>query len=260
MNKRRLAAGTAIAAVVASAGVVGGMAMGGDSPERRAAATQQPPVVLADSLDLLDSGTVEDWVSYGSAVAVVTVVDERAGQVLEDDLARGEGTINRDIVMQVDERLWTREGANLPDQITISTTGWAWSDGQPEKRVEFGNAGRPRYEVGRQYLVALAKWPGTPKDQLANCEDEPEEGGWAPIGEYASTPVTNGIVGVGEFEGTVRTLGEALEDAKSPAEAIAVEGGTLRSHLYGKTVQSVVPQLKVAAETVKPKEIPTPGC
>lgn len=261
MRMRDLLVGGVLVAAITTSGVAGGVNLAGGSPDRPSSKNDdERTVVVADGLELLSSATAEDWVSYGSAVVVVTVVGEKAGEVPEADQQNEEGTINRDIDLKVDRRIWARPGAKVPEQITIGTTGWAWSEGDPENRVEFVNAGRPRYEMGEQYLVALAQWPATPDDQLATCEDAPEEGGWAPLGQYAAVPVTDGIVGVGEFEGTERTLLEALEAATSPEELLAVEGGSLRGSLTGKTMDAVAPVLELAASTTSPKEIPVPGC
>jgi hypothetical protein len=260
LKKRHLAVGGIVAGAVIATGVASGSTLAGRPDRPSADRADQPTVVLAEGLELLSSATAEDWVAYGSAVVVVTVVGERAGEVVEGDRQYEEGTVNRDVDLRVDQRIWVRPDAEVPDQITIGTTGWAWSEGDPMQRVEFVNAGRPRYELGKQYLVALAEWPATPEDRLASCEDEPEMGGWAPIGQFASTPVTDGIIGVGEFEGTERSLNEALEAADRPEDAMAVEGGSLRGLLTGKSVHAVAPVLKLAASTTSPREIPVPGC
>lgn len=260
LKKRDLAVGGVVVGAAIATGVASGFTLAGRSDRPSPDRADQPTVVIAEGLELLSSATAEDWVSYGSAVVVVTVVGEREGEVVEGDRQYEEGTVNRDVDLRVDQRLWVRPNAELPDQITIGTTGWAWSDGDPAERVEFANAGRPRYELGKQYLVALAEWPATPEDRLDSCEDEPEAGGWAPIGQFASAPVTDGVIGIGEFEGTERSLEEALEAAKLPEEAMAVQGGSLRSHLTGKSVDTVVPVLELAASTTSPKPIPLPGC
>ena len=261
MKMREMTLGSVLALATVAAGVASGIALGGGEPERPSAKRDgRPAVVMAESLDLLSSASADDWVRHGSVVAVVTVVGEQAGDIPEEDLDSGEGTIGRDIEMRIDERLWSRPGVSVPGHITVSTTGWAWAEGRPKERTRFVNAGRPWFEVGQQYLVALARWPATPKSERTSCEDEPEEGGWGPIGEYAAAPVSDGIVGVGEFEGARRSLADALRAAQSPEEELAVEGGTLRGSLFGKTVAAVAPALDAAAAVTTPEEIPVPSC
>jgi hypothetical protein len=245
---------------IVTAGAAAGIALGGGSPERTpAGGKSRPGVVVAESLDLLSSATAEDWVRHASVVAVVTVIGEQAGDIAEDDRDRGEGTIRRDVEMRVDERLWTRPGTSVPDRVVVGTTGWAWSDGRPGERARFVNAGRPWFEVGQQYLVALAHWPATPEAELTTCADVPEPGGWGPLGQYAAAPVTRDVIGVGELEGDRRSLADALDAANGPEE-LAVEGGTLRGRLYGRTVDAVAPALEEAAAVTAPEEIPGPSC
>lgn len=265
MNVRRVAIGTTAAAVIVAAGVVGGFTLtdagadkgaGGGPPRSGPSA-----IMLSDGLDLLASQTAEDWVSYASVVGVVTVVDERANPIPAEDRERGEGVIGRKIDLRIDEALWTRAGVEVPELVTLGSEGWAWSDGDPDKRTKFGGAGRPRLEVGEQYLVALAEFPGVPADKLAQCEDEPAVDEWGVIGQYGSVPVTDGVVGAGEFEGARRNAAEALKVAQERGEVEPSSvNASFRGSLYGKSVAAATPALDRAAEHTPPKKIPVPGC
>jgi hypothetical protein len=262
MNIRRLMPGIVAAVILCTGGVATGIALANDTDDAAPAATPRP-AVLASGLSLLPSASATDWVEYASTVAVVTVVDEQADQVDPEDLERGEGTIDRRVVMRLDERLWSRPSAAVPDRVTVRTEGWAWGNGDPQQTTELGFAGRPRFEVGRQYLIALAVFPGVPEKKLSTCEDiDPAEASldeWGAIGEFAAVPVSNDIVGAGEFEGTERSLEGAFAYATSGGE---LEGGnsTLRGQLLGREVHEARALLEAAASKTTPKNVPAGTC
>ncbi|WP_343991865.1 hypothetical protein [Nocardioides dubius] len=203
--------------------------------------------------------TPVDWVESASVVAVVTAVEERSKEIDEESLQRGEGEVGRWVGLRIDQTLWTSsEAAPPPSVVTLSTEGWIWRNHDPEDRTEFGLGGRPRLEVGEQYLVALTEFPGFAASDAATCEDDlgpdPTGAKWGVIGEYGSVPVTDGVVGPGEFQGTLRTLDEARAAvADAPQEA-------LRDTLLGQPPTAVVPHLERAAKEHPPKPLPVPTC
>ncbi len=121
MNLRRVALGVALVSALGAGGAVTGVALADRSDHP--SPTEPAPAVMASGLDLLPSATATDWVEYASTVAVVTVVAEMPGTVDADDLERGEGTIGRHVAMRLDERLWTRPGAKVPERISVGTEG-----------------------------------------------------------------------------------------------------------------------------------------
>lgn len=219
---------------------------------------ERPPVVMAEGLDLLASQTAADWVESASVVAVVTAVDERSKEIDSESLERGEGEVGRWIDLRIDDVLWTNGGPAAPSTVSLGAEGWVWKNHDPKHRTEFGLGGRPRLEVGQQYLVALTQFPGLSRADAAICGDDagpdPTAAAWGVIGEYGSVPVTDGVVGPGEFQGTLRTLDEARAAvADAPQEA-------LRDTLLGQPPAAVVPHLERAAQEHPPKAIPAPTC
>ncbi len=98
---------------------------------------------------------------------------------------------------------------------------------------------------------------------LASCEDvtpaiaaQPE---WGAIGEYAAAPVTDGIVGVGEFEGTERSLEDAAANARLAGE-LDGSNASLRGELLGRDVHDAQALFKAAAERTAPKKVPPGTC
>lgn len=214
--------------------------------------------VLADGLDLLASETAADWTTSASVVAVVTVVEEQADEPDPEELERGEGEIGRTLVLRVDEALWSKPGQRPPDTISLRSEGWVWKNHDPDQRVEFGMAERPRLEVGNQYLAALAEFPGIPAAEYATCDDNlgenPTAAAWGVIGTYGAAPVADGVIGPGEFEGAIRTLDEARAAADGTGQQ------PLRDTLLGQPPAAVVPHLERAAKEHPPKPLPVPTC
>jgi len=257
MNGRQLLAGATLCAALVAGGVAAGFQLV-EGDEKAKPAAIEPKVALANGLDILPSSTAQDWAAYANVVATVTVVAERAEQVLQEDIERGEGTIGRAIDLHIDTPLWARPGQTVPDQVTINTLGWVWKDGDPAARTEFGPDNRPRLELGRQYLVALALFPGVAPEDLASCDEPPPadatEPKWGVLGTHAAAPVTNGIVGTGEFEGIVHTLQWLTSELTEELNA------TLRGELLGQPVETVEGLVQSAAAAVAPKQLPADPC
>lgn len=214
--------------------------------------------IVGEGLDLLSGSTAEDWVRYASFVATVSVVDERAASIPKEDLERGEGMVDRVIDIRIDRTLWSRPGVTPPTTVTTTAAGWTWGDGDPGTRTAFALADRPRLEVGRQYVVAFASYPGLDPAQAERCGDPATPTRWGPVGSGGAVPVTDGVVGVGEFEGADRDLDQALAASK---EARSGPDVTFRDLVTGASVQVVPPLLDEAARRTPPTEVPgPPGC
>jgi len=259
MTMRRTRAAAALLAASAITGGTGWWLIDhGDSREPRAAPTTAEVVVMGEGLDLLSGDSVEDWVRYGSFVAVVTVTGEHAAPIAQEDLDRGEGMIDRSIDLRIDKTLWSRPGVNLPASVTTTAAGWTWGDHAPERRTSFALGDRPRLEVDQQYVIAFARYPGLPAKQADACGDQVIEPAWGPVGSGGAVPVSAGVLGVGEFEGTAQTLDQALEAA---AQARSGPNSTFRDLLVGARVELLAPLLTEAAGRTTQEEIPAPaGC
>jgi hypothetical protein len=103
MTARGIVAAVVTFAALGSGGWVvahgdGHRASGGDS-------SAHPAPIVGEGLDLLSGASAEDWVRFASFVATVTVVDEHAVSIPQEDLERGEGMIDRVVELRVDRTL-----------------------------------------------------------------------------------------------------------------------------------------------------------
>ncbi|NEA34727.1 hypothetical protein G3I17_24160 [Streptomyces sp. SID13031] len=191
----------------------------------------------------MPSGTAADWVTYADHVVVVKVVSEKALQPTQTETERGEGLIGRKVSLQVQKVLWSSKTAAqpAPKSWEYNATGWAFTGGKLEDPTPVALHERPRMETGHQYVIALA-WDGP----RCSPEETPEAGRWMGLGEGSELPFDGGVIGAGENEGAVQTVGEARTDA---AEAGAV--ADLEDQLAGKTAADLVSSLKAATPEVK---------
>lgn len=195
---------------------------------------------------------------YGSFVAIVTVTGERAAPIPPEDADRGEGMIERSIDLRIDRTLWSRPGVTPPAHVTTTAAGWTWKDNAPERRTPFALAHRPRLELNQQYVIAFARYPGLSPEQAEACGDQAIEPVWGPVGSGGAVPVSAGVLGVGEFEGTTLNLDQALAAA---TEARSGPNSTFRDLLVGARVELLAPLLTEAALRTAQEKIPgPPGC
>jgi hypothetical protein len=142
--------------------------------------------------------------------------------------------------------------------VATTAAGWTWGDHDPEERTEFALSDRPRLDLGHQYVVAFASYPGLGQEQAEKCGDPATPTRWAPVGSGGAVPITEGVIGVGEFEGIDRDLDQALTAAKA---ARSGPNATFRDLLTGASVQLVAPLLDQAARSTPPTEVSgPPGC
>lgn len=181
------------------------------SPSDRATVQAMPS-------DRLPSTTPQDWVTYADAVVLVDVTDEERlpTEAYRED---GEGPIDREVSLAVAGVVWHRPGApDVPPLITYSALGWQAQAGQGlEEASILVSDDRPRIEVGHRYVMAIEWDP-------VDCD----EGGtgvvpasWRGLGAGSSIPYDDGQLGVGEFAGEDRSLGEARrETAEPPSDTV----------------------------------------
>ena len=106
--------------------------------------------------------TLEDWVSYGDQLSVVSVLDSTGPETPRDYKDQG-GLIGRTITIRVDRTLWRRAGAHaLRGRTRIQAWGWMMeSDQVPDSpRRPIVVEGAPRMEAGRRYLAVLVRSHG----------------------------------------------------------------------------------------------------
>lgn len=119
-------------------------------------AQPQPVRYMHAGATIVPSETVEDLVTYGDVAVVFTVVEESEVAPTAAEVKRGEGTITRLVTARQDGKpVWTRpsraKGAPAPaTEWEIADGGWLFHG---DKRTRLELQGRPRLEVGEQYLA-----------------------------------------------------------------------------------------------------------
>ncbi|TDD82165.1 hypothetical protein E1293_17090 [Actinomadura darangshiensis] len=238
MKRGMYFAGAGAAGLLAAAVAV--LAPHDDQPEAASEAPAPPRIVMAEGDDRLPSTTATDWVTYADHVVVVTAASERRLPVSATEAARGEGLIGRTVDMQVKKVLWSRKGAPeaAPKSWTYNAAGFALTNGDPEAAAPMAVHGRPRMEVGHQYIVAVSWEP-------ARCSpgDKPEPGRWMGLGEGSEVPYDGNTIGQGEMEGRVQTAAQARI-------LVAGEHG-LEEEMIGQDAAALAAKLKATPATEK---------
>lgn len=198
--------------------------------------------MLAEGSDHMPNKTASDWVTYADHVVVVTPVAEKES-VTEEEVARGEGLIWRDLTLQVKDVVWSRPNPDkpAPDTLAWRSYGWSFTGGSTENRQTMAGADAPRIEMGHTYIMAI-EW------QEGSCQpgDEVVPPKWKGLGTDAVLPFDGGVVGVGELEGRVLTVGEALRVADSESPFLSFE-----DRLVGESVVSLRQALAEAKPGVR---------
>lgn len=133
--------------------------------------------------------SMEDWRSFSDALIVVRATRERR---LESPI--GTPSIGREIHFQVVERLFVRDGVEVPTSVTWTVDGWHVVEAGSE--VEVVTSGATRIELGQIYLVPV----------LQEFRDG-EPVGWSPLSLDATIAVVDGRLN--------------LEDRREPSEFIS---------------------------------------
>lgn len=115
-----------------------------------------PTRIVQSGSSIVPNSTAQDLVTYGDVAVVFTVVEELEVPPTEAEVARGEGTITRQVTArQEGKAVWSRPTRNKlapePGAVwTISDGGWVFHG---TKRIPLEVEGRPRLVVGEQYLA-----------------------------------------------------------------------------------------------------------
>jgi hypothetical protein len=171
--------------------------------------------------ELFPGKSLQDWVSYADHVAVYRVVDERALPLGDEEAQSGEGLAGREVVLQVERRLWSAKRAPpLPAEIRMDVFGWVLHDGERRPIVP---RGAPRVVPGEHYLAPLA---------LVELDAGPE---WWPLTPGALVPVETDTVAPAPWNREISDAlsGRSIEEARraihaTRADPIAAEHSDLR--------------------------------
>lgn len=200
---------------------------------------------LTSLSDRLPSTTPRDWVTYADQVAVVTVSSETRMPAPETD-DRGEGDIDRTVRLSVDKVVWRAPDSRpLPDEFTYAALGWHRHSGESASEPSVLVADdRPRLEVGHRYVMAL-EWDPVDCDRGGSGSIPAS---WRGLGSGSTLPFDGGVLGAGEFAGSVVTAEQAIADADAPSLRGSVSArvageplGTLRRLLMDTTPGRVDP-------------------
>lgn len=194
-------------------------------------------VTLGHGRSRTASQSAEDWVTYAEHVVVITVVAEARGRPSAAEIERQEGLVPRTAKLSVDEVLWSspKPAQAAPASIELDVAGWIFNDNSGAGEAKFAIEGHPRFEPKHSYVWAL-DWVDDP------CSSDPSEGSWTGLGDGGAIPYDDGVLGVGEFEGRVYTLQEAV--AAWQAEDPHARG--LRDEVMGRDATAVADLLNRA--------------
>jgi hypothetical protein len=106
--------------------------------------------------------TLEDWVSYGDQLSVISVVDDTDPEPWPAYRNSG-GLAGREVTVRVERTLWRRSQARAAGStLRFGVWGWMWDDDQDphSERRPLVSEGAPRMEVGRRYLTMLVRSRG----------------------------------------------------------------------------------------------------
>ena len=202
-------------------------------------------VLPGSGRDRTASQTADDWVTYADHVMIVTVVRETRQEPSQEEIERGEGMIGRRVDIRVDRVLWSAPEVAQPAPRTLSweAAGWAFNENSGMGTRKFALDNASRLEVGRTYIKAI-QWIDDP------CQSDPEFGGWNGLGSGDTIPFDGGVMGAGEFEGRVQTLGEAKAGMKPDSPAAGI-----REQMIGMSVDALTTALTEASPRIaRPSE------
>ncbi|MGN0064698.1 MAG: hypothetical protein ACI379_10690 [Nocardioides sp.] len=212
-------------------------------------APTEPDVINAQLSDRFPNSTATDWVTYGDAVAVVEVTESRRGEPSEDALEIGEGDVPRTVEFTIKDIVWERpEARRLPESLDYPALGWHFKNGAVEDAKALVSDDRPLFHEGHQYLVTLA-W----QDRRCYEGDGVIPGHWVGLGSGSSIPITDKILGVGEFGGQEQDLEAAQTMAKElPQDSVFAQ-------VVGGSVDDVQHLLNDASPTKREDFGPSPS-
>jgi hypothetical protein len=203
-----------------AAAVVTALALGGCGSSPKPA---EKLVQGNEAASAFPTSTLQDVVSYASAVVVFTVSSERA--LPEEELIRrtAEGYVAREVTISVLRTLWRADGSSpLPGSLSFEDWGWTVHDGQ--RFPATSSPGAARLTVGTTYAAALVH---------LDC-------GWGVTSESAVT--------VAPDLSTLRTATSA------PTELAKAFAGSLLTSRLASTLAGISPDPAVAKHASLPAD------
>lgn len=217
--KRKVAITFAGAILAGTTGAAIYVAMSPDQATTGIASRGGAEVLVANGVSRLPSTTAEDWATYADHVLIATAVSDSP---LTNDSSSDGGMGLRTVSLKVDEVLWTSPLAakSPPNSLSLVAVGFVTKDNG--RVIPAAMEGSPRLEPGHTYLAAVS-WV----DARCSQGDPEEPAHYEPLGEHAMVPFDDGVVGQGEFEGKLRTAGEAILDSSRKPLAQQTLGDTV---------------------------------
>jgi hypothetical protein len=123
----------------------------------------------------LPTESFTDWVSYADQLSVVQVLAEKKLWRVPDPGAPPEKYVGRSVEIRVSDTTWRRPDAPVaPGRVWMTADFPGWLNDRGIRPVLWGEG--PRLEVGRRYLMALARfdegdWGAFPRATLPIEED-----------------------------------------------------------------------------------------
>lgn len=194
---------------------------GGTSAIESEPESDESRVHLLEPFERVATDSLTDWVNAADFVVSVTVLSEKRVEPGRTETSpHGEGLVGRLLTLRVDDTLWSSGGERaVPETLEVrSASGWIRHE---ETETKTSLSGASRIEVGNQYAVGLVWKP-------AQCFGELRSpASWATLGSGAVVPANEGVVGVGEFQGTTTTARDAGEERHGPQVAIDFAGASV---------------------------------
>lgn len=188
---------------------------------------------MVEGPESVPSATLTDWANIADHVVTVHITAEEQVEPPGSETQEGETSVivGRDVTMEVTDVLWSAEGAEheAPRAITTPQMGWVRTADGTEIEEALHDASR--IEVGEDYVVALA-WK---RAECADTDYYPAR--WSAIGSGGVLPMTDGIIGRGEFEG------------HRYAEGDGFVGPPLAQQFGGKAPEALIAQLATTPRT-----------
>lgn len=203
----------------------------------------QGDVVVASGADRFPNSSAADWITYADHVVVGSVVDERRVPPTGVELERGEGLVLRELTVSVEKVLWSAPGQKpaAPSTFGWPAMGWTFNADPTYRETVMTGEHAPRLEVGNSYIFALDRPSGY-------CEATPEDAPtWRGLGAASVLPLSEGVIGAGEFEG--RHV--SPEEARTEWEHI---GAVLPASVAGKGIVALTAALSRASSDPAARE------
>lgn len=149
-------------------------------------------VGMSTGATLLPSDSVLDWTTYGDHLVLATAGDQIESAPTEEEMAAGEGFIDRAVTFTVDQVMWSRGGAPAaPKEWKVAIDGYEFTvkDGKAVKKRQIITKDQPLIRKGKQYAVLITY---IPQGRFSRA------GAWTVLGANTILPYEGGVIGEGD--------------------------------------------------------------